>query len=104
MNIKESFKSLWSKVKAFIMKYWKQITAAIASIFTVLFFKKKIELKQEVKAEKKEIKEEKKEVEKLNQEAIATEEKIDKTIEKIDSIIETSEAKKPDLKEFLPDL
>lgn len=104
MKVKEFFKSLWSKVKAFMIRYWKQITTAIASLFTLLFFKKKIELKREVKAEKKEIKEDKKEIEKLNQEATSAEEEIKESLEKIDNIIETSDSKKTDLKEFMPDL
>lgn len=104
MTIKEFFKTLWSKVKAFMIKYWKQFTATLVSLFTILFFKKKIELKKEIKTEKKDIKEKKKKVEKLNQEAITTETDIRKTLDNINTLIETSEAKKPDLKEFLPDL
>ena len=104
MTIKEFFTTLWSKVKEFVITYWKQITAAIASIFTILFFKKKIKLKHEAKAEKKEIKEDKKNIEKLNQDASAAEIKIIDTLDKMDDIMETSESKKLDLKEFLPDL
>lgn len=104
MSIKEFIVSLKTKIKTFMIKYWKQIGAALASIFTILFFKRKIELKQEVKAKKTEIKEEKKEIEKLNQEVQTTETRIDETLNKIDTIIDTSESRKPDLKEFLPDL
>lgn len=104
MTAKELLSNIWTKVKLFCKKFWKQITIAVSALATILFFKKKLETKKEVKSLKKEIKAEKKEIETINTTVQTKEEKISNTITEVNSAVEKTDKKKEDIKEFLPDL
>lgn len=104
MTVKELLSNIWTKVKLFCKKFWKQITIAVSALATILFFKKKLETKKEVKSLKKEIKAEKKEIETINTTIQTKEEEISNTITEVNSAVEKTDKKKEDIKEFLPDL
>ena len=104
MTAKELLSNIWSKVKSFFKKFWKQITIGVSALTAVLFFRKKIKTNKEVKSIKKEIKEDKKEIADINTYMEKKEEEILNTINEVNSAVEKTDKKKTDIKEFLPDL
>jgi peptidoglycan hydrolase CwlO-like protein len=104
MTAKELLSTIWTKIKSFCKKFWKQITIAVSALATIFFFKKKLETKKEVKSLKKEVKAETKEIETINTSVQTKEEKISNTITEVNSAVEKTDKRKEDIKEFLPDL
>lgn len=104
MTTKEFFSTLWSKIKEICTKFWKQIAISVSAIITILFFKKKLQNKKEIKSLESEIKKETKEIKDLNTSTEKKESDISTTIEEVNSAIEKTNKKKEDIKNFLPDL